>query len=155
MLSDAMMSSYSVHLVCDWCNWCVNRETVLMTSTQSRIKTSGGPEASFNWRPPLMGARRKFSRGWGGKPPTPTPKIFGRVEGANEHFCVFRDILTTCIIMLWVYIASAGGASKIFRCFVREQHMTSFSNFRGGWLLHAAAPNSVGPWGAWLMLPIG
>ena len=36
---------------------------------QSRIKTLGGPEASFNWRPPPMVARRKFSRGGGVKLP--------------------------------------------------------------------------------------
>ena len=42
-----------------------------------------------------MGARRKFSRGGGGKPPTPKKSTMsGRAKGAKENFCIFRDILT-------------------------------------------------------------
>ena len=76
-----------------------------------------------------MGARRKFSRGGGGKPPTPKRStIFGRAEGANENMCVFRDILTN---FMGLYIASAGGASKNFRVFRKRAAYDVIFKFQG------------------------
>ena len=64
---------------------------------QSRIKTSSGPESSFNWRPPsypqkymsVHGRAEFFSRGEQNHQHHKNTTIFRRAAGANENFCVF------------------------------------------------------------------
>ena len=78
---------------------------------QSRIKTLGGPEASINWRPPLMGARRKFSkRGQ----TTNTYRVDHFFDAPTAQTKIFAFLATFFTNFTSRRVASAEGASKNF-----------------------------------------
>ena len=106
---------------------------LIIPEGQSRIKTSSGPESSFNWRPPptlkntclFMGAQNVFSRGEQNHQHHKNTTIFRRAAGANENSCVFsrcfRPILKVCTVL-----RAPKARAKILGCFVGKKDMTPF-----------------------------